>query len=157
MNVMFYDGDNFFDYSENEEENKYVAFNISDFNVYNFGDREEKLMSLNEGFSKGNMFYDIYKPYKNHIYEVKVYGEKDNLLLNIQMLEFAINDLVLCLDLKPDNKELLNKFNEYNNKLANNVKLFEEKYGPLSVNGMKNLNTFTWSKNPWPWDKGGNM
>lgn len=136
---------------------KNFNFDVNNINVYNFRPTSKpELTNPAEGFNRGNMFNEIYEPYKNHYYKVMVKGERDSLLLNIQILQFAINDLNIYLDLYPKDKECIDLFNKYNKELQNYKNIFENKYGPLTADGIKYNNEFIWIKNPWPWDKGGN-
>ena len=58
------------------------------------------LVSVDEGFFRGNMFKNEYKPYKNYTYKKIVpKTKKEELLLEIMELSFVINDLNLYLDL----------------------------------------------------------
>ena len=117
-------------------------------------DRSNKLYSYEEGFNKGNLFKDIYSKYKNYVYKLNVSSEKDKKLLNIQMYTFALKDLNLYLDTHPSDDSILVEFNRINNKLIELKKEYENLYGPLCINSM-NSDTYSWIKNPWPWDKGG--
>lgn len=143
------------EYDMNIKENDY--FDINNFNVYNFRpEKQNNITNPTVGFNRGNMFNDIYDGYKNYNYKIMVKGERDSLLLNIQMLAFALNDLQLYLDLNPNDKQTLELFNKYNQELQKYTDAFEKKYGPLTSCGVKYQNEFTWIKNPWPWDKGSN-
>ena len=97
--------------------------------------RDNNILSPMEGFLRGNMFKDEYKPYKN----------------------FALNDLNLYLDLHPDNKEVFDLFKKYVEERKKLVKEYTKNYGPLTVS--KTTGTkFNWIDSPWPWDnKGGDM
>ena len=139
-----------------EVKNKDYNLDFNNFNVYNFRPAKNDIANLMEGFNRGNMFNNLYDPYKNHYYKVMVKGERDSLLLNIQMLDFALTDLNLYLDLFPKDSNALNLYNKYNEELNNYKKTFEKKYGPLTADGIKYQGEFIWIKNPWPWDKGGN-
>ena len=136
-----------------DQNNNY--FDVDDsFNI-NF-DRDTKLFSLDEGFNKGNMFKDLYSKYKNHIYKLKVTNEKDKLLYNIQMYNFALKDLVLYLDIHNDDKVILKKFRDYSIELDKLKTKYNTTYGPLCAFDSDNINKWEWVNNPWPWDKGGN-
>lgn len=138
--------------------NKDYTLDVNNINVFNFASaRRTEVVTPVEGFNRGNMFNDLYEPYKNHYYKVMVKGERDSLLLNIQILQFALNDLNIYLDLYPKDKECINLFNKYNSELQKYKNAFENKYGPITVDGIKYQNEFTWIKNPWPWDKGGSI
>lgn len=112
------------------------------------------LVSTSEGFMRGNMFKNEYKPYKNYTYKKIVpKTKKEELLLEIMELSFAINDLNLYLDLNPDDREMLEKFNKL--VLASNQKEMEyvKNYGALEVMDSNSISSFEWIKNPWPWER----
>lgn len=141
---------------DNKINNNEYFLDIDTLNVYNYR-TSNKIDTLEEGFYKGNMFVNTYDKYKNHLYKVVVSGEKDKLLLIIQMHIFALNDLNLYLDLNPNDKTLIEKFNEYNSNLTKAKYEYEKKYGPLCFNSIKYENKFNWIDKPWPWEKGGNI
>lgn len=147
-----------------------MLFNNNDYNVdltffkipgSNFNDvpRENtELFSVKEGFMRGNMFRDEYKPYKNLTYlPLNPKTEKEKKLYDIMGLSFAITDLNLYLDLYPDDQECFRILKQY---IAEEKKLKEEYtrlYGPLTINGSTG-NSYKWIENPWPWDnEGGSM
>ena len=142
---------------ENNNTNKY-ALNNFDINIdsINF-ERKTKLFSTEEGFNKGNMFENLYSKYKNHVYKLKVNNKKDELLYNIQMYTFAMKDLNLYLDLNPDDREMLEEYQRYRKMKEELKSRYEKEYGPLCASDVTNTMTWTWIKNPWPWDKGGNL
>lgn len=103
-----------------------------------------------EGFLKGNGFRDLYVPYKNYkVAKINFNNEKEELLFNISEYSFMMHELNLYLDVNPNNKEALNKFNEYRIKTDELIMKYERKYGPLMVNSDTNK-SFNWI-NKWPW------
>ena len=103
-----------------------------------------------EGFLKGNGFRDLYVPYKNYkVAKINFNNEKEELLFNISEYSFMMHELNLYLDVNPNNKEALNKFNEYRIKTDELIIKYERKYGPLMVNSDTNK-SFNWI-NKWPW------
>ena len=80
-----------------------------------------KLVSVDEGFLRGNLFKDEYKPYKNYEYgKIIPKNQREALLLEIMELSFAINDINLYLDLHPNDEEMLRKFNSLVEKIIVN-------------------------------------
>ena len=70
--------------------------------LYNFPglDFSKKYEEKDEGFLKGNMFPNEYKPYKNYTYLIpKLKTEKDKDLFKVMEASFAVNDYVLALDM----------------------------------------------------------
>ncbi len=133
----------------------FIAYNLypnmmSSNNMSNNSD----LVSVSEGFLRGNMFANEYKPYKNYTYKKIVPKTKrEELLLEIMELSFAINDLNLYLDLHPNDREMLEKFNKL--VVISNQKEMEyvKTYGPLEVIDSDSSSSFEWIKNPWPWER----
>ena len=117
--------------------------------VNNF--KKDNLLDPYTGFIRGNMFDNLYDPYKNYQPDrISTKGEKDELLMQIQELAFAMNDIALYLDIKEDNN-MVNTFNMYSKKKHELCKIYEEKYGPLERDYYK-YNNWKWDNNPWPWE-----
>ena len=77
--------------------------------------------------------------------------ERDILLKKIGTLKFAIVDIDLFLDTHPGDTETLRKRAVYEAQLMPLVKEYESKFGPLTK-ADNETNTWTWVKDPWPWD-----
>ncbi len=129
---------------------------IDDINFFINGEipvnREEKLVSSELGYLRGNMFLKEYVPYKN--YQVRKLEAKTNeeaLLLKLSQMEFALNDLSLYLDLHPNDTAVFNKFREYTNEYKRYLNEFEKTYRPLCLSSI-NKDSYEYYKNPWPWD-----
>ena len=128
-----------------------MAFFMPDIKL----NRDKKILNPEEGFLRGNMFKDEYKPYKNLTYfKLNPTNEKERDLYKVMALSFAINDLNLYLDLHPMNEEVFNLFKEYVKDYTYLCKEFEKKYGPLKLT--ESVGTkYTWLDSPWPWDNMG--
>lgn len=114
------------------------------------------LASIKDGFAKGNMFNDLYDPYKNYRYqELTVNNKQEELLLEIMALSFAINDLNLYLDLHPTDESVLRKFKDLTEKAYSKEMEYVKCYGPLEVMDSESLSKFEWINNPWPWENTG--
>ena len=110
------------------------------------------VFSSNEGFLRGNMFKDEYKPYKNYTYrKLSTSSKKEALLLEIMELCFAINDLNLMLDLEPNNDKFNDLFRDYVIKSYEKQLEYVNNYGPLEVKET-NGKDFEWINGPWPWE-----
>lgn len=83
---------------------------------------------------------------------IKANNEKEDLLLQIDEQRFAMIEMNLYLDLYPNNKEALNRFNTYLKKEKELVTLYESKYGPLTTSSPVQTNNWTWNNSPWPWE-----
>ena len=106
-----------------------------------------------EGFKRGNMFGNLYDPYRNYKpQELKAASEREDMLMQLQELKFAMIELGLYLDLNDTDRRAINLFNEYQKKEKELCKMFENKYGPLTFGSMEYKNTWTWDNGPWPWE-----
>ena len=119
-------------------------------------DHNPKLVSVDEGFLRGNMFESEYKPYKNYTCKKIIPRTKrEELLLEIMELSFAINDLNLYLELHPKDSKMLKKFNDLVEKSCKCEMEYVKNYGALEVIDNTSDEKFEWIKNPWPWDNEG--
>lgn len=120
-------------------------------------DYNQQLYPIEEGFMKGNMFPNEYKPYKNYkVKQIKPTNKKEEKLYKIMSLGFAITDLNLYLDLHPDNEEKLQKFKSLVKQKESLEEEYIKEYGPLKLEQV-NGNTFNWVSD-FPWERlGGSM
>ncbi len=123
-----------------------------------FDKSNPNILPAKEGFLRGNMFKNEYVPYKNLTYiNIRPKSDREAKLFNVMQYSFAINDLNLYLDLHPDDKEVMNLFEQLVKEEKEAKKEYMESYGPLTVNKTKG-DKFTWIDSPWPWDDlGGNL
>lgn len=106
-----------------------------------------------EGFKRGNMFGNLYDQYRNYKpSDLKASSEREDMLMQLQELKFALIELGLYLDLNDNDRSAINLFNEYQRKEKEICKMFESKYGPLTFDSMEYKNTWTWDNGPWPWE-----
>lgn len=133
--------------------------NSNDFindNMYNnaFDFNKEELYTPYDGLIRGNLFKDLYVPYKSkEPYEIKPMNEQAKMLTKIDALKFAMIDLNLYLDINSNDKKYINLFNKYREQQDALVKEYESKYGPLSLNSESlNMTPWAWNNMPWPWD-----
>ena len=129
---------------------------IDDINFFINGEipvnREEKLVSSELGYLRGNMFLKEYVPYKNYqVRKLESISNEEVLLLKLSQMEFALNDLSLYLDLHPNDMAVFNKFKEYTSEYKRYLNEFEKNYRPLVLSSI-NKDSYEYYKNPWPWD-----
>ena len=113
-----------------------------------------KLYDPYNGFIRGNLFKNLYDPYKlQEPYEVKPMNEQAEILTHIDALSFAMTDLNLYLDIYPNEKSVINLFNQYRKEKETLMKEYESKYGPIVLTS-DSLNSYPWAWDdmPWPWD-----
>ena len=77
--------------------------------------------------------------------------EREMMLKKIGMLKFALVDIDLFLDTHPGDSDMLKKRAEYERELMPLVESFEQRFGPLTK-AESMTNTWSWVKDPWPWD-----
>ena len=120
----------------------------------NYQTKTTNLYDPYQGFIRGNMFKDLYDPYKlNNPYNIEPANDQAKMLTSIDALSFAMIDLNLYLDIYPNSKEYIDLFNRYRIEKNNLVKEYENKYGPLTLDSDAN-NTYPWAwdRMPWPWE-----
>ncbi|HAN09530.1 MAG TPA: spore coat protein CotJB [Clostridiales bacterium] len=77
----------------------------------------------------------------------------EDLLLEIQKLEFATVDLNLFLDTHPDNQMALNDYNMYTVELSKLKKEYRLRFGPFANFGSApSKYPWQWVESPWPWE-----
>lgn len=122
-----------------------------DTNIFNTK-TEPKIYEPIEGFTKGNMFPNLYNQYKN--YEPITYvpkNEREDLLNKIYTLCFAINDLNLYLDTHPQDEAAYDLFKKYCLMYDKCTHEYEKLYQVLELTHDTN-GTYTWTSKPWPWE-----
>lgn len=113
----------------------------------------KNIIDTEEGFRKGNMFKNLYDEYKNFKpRKLTANDEREDMLLQIMEYTFAMIDMQLYLDVYPNNKEALNLFNRYLNNKKELTYIYEEKYGPLTIDSEIQTNNWLWDNSPWPWE-----
>ena len=133
--------------------NNYYNFR-NQFIPNDYSDNKNNLYDPYQGFIRGNLYKNLYDPYKiQNPYEIKPMNEQAEMLTYIDALCFACIDLNLYLDVYPDNKEIIDLYNKYNNEKKDLTRKYEELFGPLVLDS-ETLNSYPWAWNdkPWPWE-----
>lgn len=106
-----------------------------------------------EGYLKGNMFRNLYDPYKNYKpANVNITNSQEEALFNLNQIQFAMHDLNLYLDVYPNDKDIINKFSHYKNTYNTLLKQYQDQYGPINVNSVKDTAPFEWVNDNFPWE-----
>ena len=106
------------------------------------------------GFLRGNLFNNLYDPYKIYKYrELKPNNKREEMLYNLLMYNFILVELQLYLDVNPNDANMIRMYNKY---LMDKKKLcdeYEMQYGPLTMDGL-NIGDNKWNyvNSPWPWE-----
>lgn len=115
--------------------------------------QNNNIISTEEGFKRGNMFKNLYDEYKNFKpKKLTANSEREDMLMQIMEYTFAMIDLQLYLDMYPNDKDALKLFNTYLNNKKELTNMFEEKYGPLTIDSEVQRNNWLWDNSPWPWE-----
>ena len=105
------------------------------------------------GFKRGNLFNNLYSEYKNYKpNDLKANSEREDLITQIDEQRFAIIEMNLYLDIYPNDKNALNKFNNYLRKEKELINLYESKYGPMTISSPVQTDNWLWNNSPWPWE-----
>lgn len=79
---------------------------------------------------------------------------KAQLLHFINVVSFQVVDTQLFLDTHPSDSEALQHFQYYSDLRNKALKVYSEKYGPLTIDSANPNNYWDWVKEPWPWEGG---
>ncbi len=122
-------------------------------NMNTSNNQNNNIISTEEGFKRGNMFKNLYDEYKNlKPRKLTANSEREDMLMQIMEYTFAMIDLQLYLDMYPNDKDALKLFNTYLNNKKELTNMFEEKYGPLTIDSEVQRNNWLWDNSPWTWE-----
>ena len=82
--------------------------------------------------------------------------DKDKLFRAIQMYGFAIDEIKLYLDTHPNCRNALDFSHMYNDLRREAEEEYIRLYGPLTANQVKSRDNWTWTHEPWPWERSAN-
>lgn len=127
-------------------------YNFKNIQQENYGKKEyDFLSSPKEGLQRGNLFNNLYEPYKNYKYkELVPTSKKQELMYNLLKYEFALNDLNLYLDIYPNNTELVSLYKKYLEEKNRLEDEYNRQYNPLTRDS-KYIKTWDWLPD-WPWE-----
>lgn len=123
------------------------------FNINN-NSSNNNLSGLYTGFIRGNMFPNLYDQYMNYQpMMINPRNEKEQYLLDLNQVQFAMHDIHLYLDNFPNDTNMINEFNRNRETYNEIVRNYEAKFGPLNISS-DSLNNVPWQWNnePWPWE-----
>jgi len=109
------------------------------------------LVSVKDGFNRGNMFDNLFMPYK-YIADIKPSDRRNKLMMDIQMFCFAAHELNLYLDLYPDDIQAIGLYNQYKEEANRLTYEYEKEFGKIELN-INESYTWDWVKSPWPWER----
>ena len=123
-------------------------------NFENYIRNDTNLFNPENGYNLGNMFTDLYDPYKNYKpAKLKASNKKEELYLQLSRVSFAMHEMNLYLDLHPNDQKIQKLFNDYRKMFIDLEKKYESEYGPLTTcSGALEKSPFEWVTNPFPWE-----
>ena len=133
----------------------YKEFNNAFVNSGNMmKNNNNDLSDIKEGFLRGNLFDNLYDPYKNYRYgDLKANNKREELLYNILKYKFAMIELNLYLDVNPYDKNMVDLYNKYLMEEKKLIEEYEKSYGPLTIDSRyAGTNRWNWIESPWPWE-----
>lgn len=77
--------------------------------------------------------------------------QNNEMLMQIMMLDFAVQDAALFLDTHQKDQEAYRYLKEANQRLNALKAQYTKQYGPLT-NRSDEPNSYTYAKGPWPWE-----
>lgn len=78
---------------------------------------------------------------------------RKDLMRNVQMYSFALDDTGLFLDTHPNNKAALMFYEDMQKKYVEAVAEYEAEFGPLTAKDTDVEAGWAWVNTPWPWEK----
>lgn len=78
--------------------------------------------------------------------------QREEMLMKIKELDFAIIELGLYLDTHPDDQKALCLHKEYSRQVKDLKDKYQKVYGPLTI--FFPCNKWRWLEEPWPWERG---
>lgn len=102
-----------------------------------------------KALSRGTLFPGLDLPFMNMVNSGDLTGTP---LGELMALDFVAHELGLYLDTHADDTEAFNMYRDIV-KLADTAReKFTKLYGPICKTDLVDSQSFTWLKNPWPWD-----
>lgn len=80
--------------------------------------------------------------------------ERYKLFQWINMVSFAVNDIVLYLDTHPEDEKAIEYFNHFREIRMKALQEYETKFGPLTIDTAMPDNKWLWATQPFPWEGG---
>lgn len=147
-------------YQENRNmtamKNTIAGANNNNFNKCNYVQQvtPADLYGAYAGFIRGNMYPDLYNQYKiSRPFEIEPMNEQAELLTYVDAYCFGAHDINLYLDTHPNDKAMIELYNQYRMEYKNALDQYEKQFGPITVDSDAILAfPWAWNNSPWPWE-----
>ncbi len=112
------------------------------------------LTGLYTGYMRGNMFSNIYNQYRDYKpMMINPSNEKEQFLLDLNQVQFAMHDINLYLDNFPNDNMMIKEFNKNRELYLQLLEEYENRYGAINISSnILNNNPWQWNNEPWPWE-----
>lgn len=78
--------------------------------------------------------------------------EKQKLMRQVQMADFALVEANLYLNTHPDDRDAMEYFAEKAKQAKRTREEYTVLYGPITVVDSMGMDSWTWAETPWPWE-----
>ena len=119
--------------------NPYVPFQMENPPVY----------EARKGLVRGTLYPGLDLPFQG---KVNTRELNETPMTQLQMLNFAIQDLALYLDTHRDDQEALELYRSYQQMYRECREQYQKKYGPLNQLAADDCRQYRWLDDPWPWE-----
>ena len=101
------------------------------------------------GMIRGTMFPGLDLPF-----QARVNTKELNVtpMTELQVLNFAIQDLALYLDTHRDDREALETYRAYQQMYQQCREQYQAKFGPMNHMSPDHCDNYRWLDDPWPWE-----
>lgn len=112
------------------------------------------LFNPENGYNLGNMFQDLYDPYKNYKpVQLRANSPQERSFLELSRIAFAMHEMNLYLDVHPNDQKIQKLFNDYRKMFIDLENKYEQNFGPLNTNSdVLEKMPFSWVYDEWPWE-----
>lgn len=102
-----------------------------------------------KALSRGTLFPGLDLPFMNMVNTGDLTGTP---LGELMALDFVAHDLALYLDTHSDDNEAFEMYKKVLELSQTAHEKYVRLYGPISKRDLVKAESYTWLKNPWPWD-----
>ncbi len=102
-----------------------------------------------QALSSGTLFPGLDLPFMNMVNTGDLTGTP---LGEVMALDFVAHELALYLDTHSDDAEAFEIYKSVLSLASTAKEKFVKLYGPLTKQDLSQAKSYTWLKNPWPWD-----
>ena len=107
-----------------------------------------------EALQTGTLFPGLDLPFKAAIQARTKMA--NTALVELMALDFALHELGMYLVTHAEDREVLQLYWNYVKLAREGREKYQKLYGPLMKTDLTPENGFSWLKDPWPWEVGGN-